>query len=140
MCVCVCVTRQARDVLLHYNTVLFLTDADPVAADGPPESWRVLAFPFQDTAVTLRHSTVLTWLPWAMPHFQTAPAHEVGFKLVTLSAQLQAHPRVVHTEGRLASAQATVQAVRAGLAPEGSMPTVLGSAVSALVAQRVLLA
>ena len=69
-----------------------------------------------------------------MPHFQTAPAHELGFKLVTLSAQLQAHPRVVYAEGQLAAAQAAVQRVRAGLAA----PMVLDPSVSALVAQRLV--
>ena len=124
--------------MLHYNTVLFLSDVDAVAADGPAESWRLLAFPLQGVAATLRHATVLTWLPWALPHFQTAPAHALGFKLVTLSAQLQAHPRVVYAEGRLASAQAAVQRVRDELAPAGSMRTVLGPSVGALVARRLL--
>jgi len=43
----------------YYNLVLFLTTSDPVSADGPPSTWRVLAFPLQQIAFTIQHGTVL---------------------------------------------------------------------------------
>jgi len=45
--------------VLYYNIVLFLTTAEPVASDGPPSAWRVLAFPGQNIAFTIQHATVL---------------------------------------------------------------------------------
>jgi len=126
----------------YYNIVLFLTTADPVAADGPPSTWRVLAFPHQQIAFTIQHATVLVslsaqqtgappreaksltpvfapkqvWLPQFSPHFQScALSEELSFNQVTLSAQLQHHPAVVDPDGYLAREEDAVAARRAAL-------------------------
>jgi len=122
----------ARDHVLFYNIVLFLTTADPVAADGPPEDWRVLAFPHQSIAFTLEHGTVLVWLPQFSPHFQSVSLSPLSFNQVTLSAQLQRHSAVVNLDGQLAREEDVVAARRTALV-QADAPSALSEEASTQV-------